>query len=191
MHFSLLDPAAGAAKRAAMSAHIGKRWGFKPKSSSTATSTVTSESSAQVPPPPQPAAAPPSFASTSGSGSNNFSNDGSFFAQFQQKMKQEQDEQKQLQHQKLSNQRQQQQKLDDVIQKRKMEACDAKRYFAAAPSPVSGNLPADWYQAALEKARGIAKSLNQQQEGQTSIKTGLCMQYVYVSVVYIVSYNFI
>ena len=92
-------------------------------------------------------------------------------------MKQQQDEQKQLQQQpKLSSQQQQQQKLDDVIQKRKMEACDAKRYFAAAPSPVSGNLPADWYQAALEKARGIAKALNQQQEGQPSVKTGLCMQ---------------
>lgn len=166
------DPAAGAAKRAAMSAHIGKRWGFKPKSSSTVTATVTSGSAAQVTPP-QPAAAPPSFASSSVSGSNNFSNDGSFFAQFQQKMKQQQDEQKQLQQPqpKLSSQQQQQQKLDDVIQKRKMEACDAKRYFAAAPSPVSGNLPADWYQAALEKARGIAKALNQQQEGQPSVKT--------------------
>ena len=61
-----------------------------------------------------------------------------------------------------------------MIQKQKMAACDAKRYFAAGPSPVSGNLPADWYQAALEKARGIAKALgnNQQQDSNSTVKTG-------------------
>ena len=65
--------------------------------------------------------------------------------------------------------------FDDAIQQQKMKACDAKRYFAAGPSPVSGNLPADWYQQALEKARGIAKALNKQNPSSsvnTEVKTG-------------------
>lgn len=64
--------------------------------------------------------------------------------------------------------------FDDAIQQQKMKACDAKRYFAAGPSPVSGNLPADWYQQALEKARGIAKALNKQNPSSsvnTEVKT--------------------